>query len=104
MTHAIFYKHRPYMSRKHIGDNIYFEVMEIRVKDDRVECLSRFKEKECVPFARAWGYRWRKVCGKGVVVPSLGRTAIDDHSISLTIRNPITGRMNRVYLRELKKE
>ena len=105
MTHYDRYDNRPYMVRKNLGDDFYFEIMDIRVKDGRVECLSRFNRiKSGCTFIMTFGYRWRKICGKCVFVPSLNRVARDDHSLSLSIRNPINGKMNRVYIRDLKKE
>lgn len=89
------------MTRKNLGDDVYIEIMDMRVKNGRVECLSRFNSiKRDGPF----GYRWRKICGKGVFVPSLYRTAKDEHCLSITIRNPVNGKMNRVYLRDFDME
>ena len=105
MSHSDTYEHRPYMTRKKLGDDVYIEIMDMRVKNGRGECLSRFNRiKGDGPFIGTFSYRWRKICGKGVFVPSLGRTAKDDHCWSLTIRNPLNGKMNRVYLRDFKKE
>ena len=105
MTHYDRYDHRPYIARKNLGDDVYIEIMDIRVKNGRTECLSRFNRiKSGSPFIITFGYRWRKICGKGLFVPSLNRAAKDGHCLSLTIRNPINGKMNRVYLRDLKKE
>lgn len=93
------------MVRKNLDDDVYIEIMDMRVKNGRVECLSRFKSiKLDGPFIGTFGYRWRKICGKGVFVPSLDRTAKDDHRGYLTIRNPLNGKMNRVYIRDFKKE
>ena len=62
------------MTRKNLGDDVYIEIMDIRVKNGRVECLSRFNRiKSDGPFIGTFGYRWRKICGKGVFVPSLYR-------------------------------
>ena len=105
MTHHDRYDHRPYIVRKNLGDDVYIEIMDIRVKNGRVECLSRFNRiKSGGPFIMTFGYRWRKICGKGLFVPSLNRAAKDEHCLSLTMRNPINGKMNRVYLRDLNKE
>lgn len=105
MAHADTYENRPYMVRKHLGDNVYVEIMDMRVRNGRIECLSRFNRiKGDCPFIGTFGYRWRKICGKGVFVPPLDRVAKDDHSWSLTILNPISGRRNRAYLRDFKKE
>lgn len=104
MTYSEKFDRRPYIVRKYFGDSIYFEVVALRLINGRGECLSRFN---LVGYGgssiETFGYRWRKVCGKGVLVPSLGREAKDDHNPSLTIRHPITGKMNRVYLQELKR-
>lgn len=105
MAHVDKYEHRPYMARKQLGKDVYIEILDMRVKNGRIECLSRFNRVKCDGSSIvAFSYRWRKVCGKGVFIPSLDRTAKDGHNWSLTIRNPITGRMNRVYLRDFKKE
>ena len=105
MTHYDRYDHRPYIARKNLGDDVYIEIMDIRVKNGRTECLSRFNRiKSGSQFIITFGYRWRKICGKGLFVPSINRAAKDEHCLYLTIRNPINGKMNRVYLRDLKKE
>ena len=105
MAHHDRYDNRPYIARKNLGDDVYIEIMDIRVKNGRTECLSRFNRiKSGSTFIIKFGYRWRKICGKGLFVPSLNRAAKDEHCLSLTIRNPINGKMNRVYLRDLKKE
>lgn len=105
MAHSDIYDHRPYMARKNLGDDVYIEIVDMRIKNGRIECLSRFNcDKSDGPLIGTFGYRWRKICGKCVLVPSLGRTAKDGHCRSLTIRNPLNGKMNRVYLRDLKKE
>lgn len=105
MAHVNTYEHRPYMTRKHLGGNVYIEIMDMRVKNGRIECMSRFNRiNSDKPFIGTFGYRWRKVCGKGVFIPSLDRPAKDNHCWSLAIRNPINGKMNRVYLRDFKKE
>ena len=105
MAHSDTYDHRPYMIRKNLGDDVYFEILDIRIKNGRAECLSRFS---CIKsyglVIETFSYRWRKICGKCVFVPSLNRVAKDDHSLSLSIRNPINGKMNRIYIRDLKKE
>ena len=105
MTHSSKYDNMPYIVRKNLGDDVYFEIMDIRIKNGRLECLSRFnRDKSYSPFIGTFGYRWRKICGKCVFIPSLDRTARDEHCCSLTIRNPLNRKMNRVYLRDLKKE
>ena len=105
MSHSGTYDNKPYMARKNLGQDVYIEIVDIRIKNGRTECLSRFS---CIKsyglVIEGYGYRWRKICGKGLFVPSLNRVAKDDHSLSLSIRNPINGKMNRVYLRDLKKE
>lgn len=105
MAHYDTYDNKPYMIRKNLGDDVYIEIMDMRVKNGRIECLSRFNciKGDC-PFIGTFSYRWRKICGKGVFIPSLDRTAKDEHCLSLTIRNPLNGKMNRVYLRDLNKE
>ena len=102
MGHSERYDHRQYIVRKSLRDDVHIEIMDVRTKNGRIECLSRFKTDG--QDIAAFGYRWRKICGKGVFVPSLGRTAKDEHCLSLTIRNPLNGKMNRVYIRDLKKE
>lgn len=105
MSHSRTYGNRPYMVRKNLGDDVYIEIMDIRVKNGRVECLSRFSYiKSDGLVIESFSYRWRKICGKDIFVPSLNRAAKDGHCLSLTIRNPINGKINRVYLRDLKKE
>ena len=105
MSHSDTYEHWPYMLRKNLGDDVYIEIVDIRVKNGRVECLSRFNSiKRDGPFIGTFSYRWRKVCGKDIFVQSLYRAAKDEHCLSLTIRNPLNGKMNRVYLRDFKKE
>ena len=105
MSHSDTYEHRPYMTRKNLGDDVYIEIMDIRVKNGRVECLSRFNRiKSDGSFIGTFGYRWRKICGKGVFVPSLDRASKDEHCLSLTIRNPVNGKMNRIYMRDLDME
>ena len=105
MSHSDTYEHWPYMLRKNLGDDVYIEIVDIRAKNGRVECLSRFNSiKRDGPFIGTFGYRWRKVCGKGLFVPSLNRAAKDEHCLSLTIRNPLNGKNNRVYLSDFKKE
>ena len=105
MTHADTYRHWPYMVRKHLGLGIYFEVIGIRVKNGRIECLSRFNQiKGDGSSIGKFSYRWRKVCGKGIIIPSLNRVAKECHSWSLTISNPVSGKKNRVYISDLKKE
>lgn len=105
MTHRETYGKSPYMSRKKFADGMYLEIIDMRVKNGRVECLSRWnKFNSDGSFYASFGYRWRKICGKDVFIPSLDRFAKDDHKYSLTIRNPITGKMNRAYLRDFKKE
>lgn len=101
MAHRERYGKHPYMSRKKYGDCLYLEVIDMRVRNGRIECLSRWNKFNS---DGSFGYRWRKVCGKGVFVPSLDRAAKDEHSWSLSIRNPISGKMNRAYLRDFKKE
>lgn len=105
MSHSGTYDNKPYMIRKNLGEDVYIEIVDMRVKNGRTECLSRFS---CIKsyglVIERFGYRWRKISGKGLFVPSLNRAAKDDHSLSLSIRNPINGKMNRVYLRDLKKE
>ena len=104
MSHSGTYDNKPYMARKNLGEDVYIEIVDIRIKNGRTECLSRFS---CIKsyglVIERFGYRWRKICGKGLFVPSLNRAAKDDHSLSLSIRNPINGKMNRVYIRDLKK-
>ena len=105
MSHSDTYENWPYMLRKNLGDGVYIEIVDIRVKNGRVECLSRFNSiKRDLPFIGTFSYRWRKVCGKDIFVQSLDRTAKDEHCLSLTIRNPLNGKMNRVYLRDFKEE
>lgn len=105
MAHREIYGKHPYMSRKKYDDDLYLEVIDMRVRNGRIECLSRWnKFNPDGSFNCSFGYRWRKVCGKGVFVPSLDRAAKDEHSWSLAIRNPISGKMNRAYLRDFKKE
>lgn len=105
MSHSVTYDNKPYMIRKNLGSDVYFEIMDIRIKNGRLECLSRFNlYKSDWPLIGTFGYRWRKICGKCIFVPSLDRTAKDEHCCSLTIRNPLNGKMNRIYLRDLKKE
>lgn len=105
MAHRERYDKHPYMSRKKYGECLYLEVIDTRVRNGRFECLSRWnKFNSDGSFNCSFGYRWRKVCGKGVFVPSLGRAVKDEHSLSLAIRNPISGKMNRAYIRDFKKE
>lgn len=105
MTHGKTYGKRPYMTRKKYNDNTYLEIIDMRVRNERIECLSRWvKFNPDGSFNCSFGYRWRKICGKGVFVPSLDRAAKDEHCWSLAIRNPISGKMNRAYLRDFKKE
>ena len=105
MAHSDTYEHRPYMTRKNLGDDVYIEIMDIRVKNGRVECLSRFNRiKGDGPFIGTFGYRWRKICGKGVFVPSLDRTAKDEHCLSLSVHNPVNGKTNRIYIRDFDME
>lgn len=99
------YGNRPYMVRKKYADDTYLEVVDTRIKNGRFECLSRWvKLNPDGSTKRSFGYRWRKICGKDIVVPSLGRAAKDDHSLSLTIRNPFNGKMNRAYMRDFEVE
>ena len=105
MSHSGTYDNKPYITRKNLGEDVYIEIVDMRVKNGRAECLSRFSRIKSYGLAiERFGYRWRKICGKYVFVPSLNRVAKDDHSFSLSIRNPINGKMNRVYLRDLEKE
>lgn len=65
MTHYDRYYHRPYMVRKNLGDDMYIEIMDMRVKNGRVECLSRFNSiKLDGPFTGTFSYRWRKFAVK----------------------------------------
>ena len=105
MSHSCTYDNKPYIARKNLSEDVYIEIVDIRIKNGRTECLSRFSYiKSYGLVIERFGYRWRKICGKGLFVPSINRVAKDDHSLSLSIRNPINGKMNRVYLRDLKKE
>ena len=105
MTHCKTYGNRPYMVRKKYDDGLYLEIIDMRDINGRIECLSRWIKFEPNGLIKySFGYRWRKICGKGVFVPPLDRVAKDDHSLSLTILNPISGRRNRAYLRDFKKE
>lgn len=105
MAYREIYENRPYMVRKKYADDTYLEIIDINVRNGRVECLSRWvKLNHDGSHKCSFGYRRRKVCGKGVIVPSLGREAIDHHNHSLSIRNPISGKMNRAYIRDFKKE
>ena len=105
MAHREIYGNRPYIARKKYSDDTYLEVVEVRIRNDRTECLSRWVKFDPDGSPKcSFGYRWRKICGKGVVVPSLGRAAKDDHNVSLTIRNPFNGRMNRAYTRDFEME
>ena len=89
MTHCETYGKRPYMTRKKYADDTYLEIIDMRVRNGRIECLSRWVKRDT---DISFGYRWRKICGKGVFVPSLDRAANDEHSWSLSIRNPISGK------------
>lgn len=105
MSHSSTYGNKPYMGRKKLCNDVYFEIMDVRIKNGRAEYLSRFSRINNYGLViDTFGYRWRKICGKCIFVPSLNRLAKDDHSLSLAIRNPINGKMNMVYIRDLKKE
>ena len=105
MSHSSKYDNMPYIVRKNLCDDVYFEIMDTRIKNGRLECLSRFNYVNSDwPIIGTFGYRWRKICGKCVFIPLLDRTAKDEHCCSLTIRNPLNGKMSRVYLRDLKRE
>ena len=105
MTHSEIYGNSPYMLRKKHADDLYLEIIDMRVRDRRVECLSRWnKFNSDGSFSYSFGYRWRKICGKGVFIPSLDRAAKDEHNLSLSICDPFTGKRNRIYLRDFKKE
>lgn len=100
MTNEKFYRNLPYLGRVQISGNLYIEIMDIRIRKERIECMSRFHDSELGAFS----YRWRKICGKGVFVPYLERPAKDDHCWSLSFHNPVTGKQTRAYLRDFKKE
>lgn len=105
MTNYQKYGKRPYILRKKYADDTYLEIIDIRLRNKRIECLSRWTEfNPDGSFNCSFGYRWRKICGKGIFVPSLDRPAKDYHSCSLTIHIPITGKMIRAYLRDFKEE
>lgn len=103
MTHRETYRNKTYILRKKYADNLYFEIIDVRIRNGRVECLSRWnKYNSDGILCSTFGYRWRKVCGKDIIILYLNRPAKDDHNWSLTIRNPLSGKMNRVYLRDFE--
>lgn len=105
MTHRETYGDKPCRSRRKYADNMYLEIIDVRIKNGRIECLSRWNKYNCDGILCAsFGYRWRKVCGKDIYIKALKRPAIDDHDWSLAIRNPSTGKMNRAYLRDFESE
>ena len=105
MSYFSTYDDWPYIVRKNLGKDVYIEIIDIRVKNGRTEFLSRFRRiKSDGAVIETFGYRWRKICGKGLFVPSLNRAAKDDHCLSLSISNPINGKKNRIYLRDLRRE
>ena len=105
MSHSGTYGNKPYIVRKNLGEDVYIEIVDIRIKNGRAECLSRFS---CIKsyglVIERFGYRWRKICGKGVFVPSLDRTAKDEHCLSLSVHNPVNRKTNRIYIRDFDME
>ena len=100
MTHSNKYQNYLFQCRKKYSEDVYLEIVETRIKRGRQELLSRWAFNGTTTIY--YGYRWRKVCGKNVFIPSLGRSAKDDHNLSITIRNPFNGKMSRAYLRDFE--
>lgn len=101
MTHSVKQKNSLPVYRRWYSENLCLEIVDTRRKNGREEWLSRwvFEDGETTNY---YGYRWRKICGKSVFVPSLGRPAKDEHNLAITIRDPFNGKMSRAYLRDFE--
>ena len=102
MTHAEKYANENYIFRAYLGNDVYIEVMDVSNRECRTELLTRYFNEADDSKAKAFGYRWRKLCGKGIFVKSLNRVAIDGHYPSLSIHDPVTHKQRRVYLIDFK--
>lgn len=91
-----------FLYRKKYSDCVYLEVIKVRKRNGREEWLSRWAYSLSESNTLYYGYRWRKLCGKNIFIPSLGRCAKDFHNCAITVRNPFNGRMSRAYLREFE--
>ena len=97
------------LCRKRYSDNLFLEVIQVRERSGREEWLSRWAYTLTGPnivyygHTIYYGYRWRKLCGKNIFIPLLGRTAKDDHNCSITIRDPFSGKMARAYVRDFEE-
>ena len=99
MTHSVKRGNSLPLYRKRYSENLCLEIIDIRKRNGREEWLSRwaFEDGETTNY---YGYRWRKICGKSVFVPSLGRLAKDEHNLAITTRDHFNGKMARAYLRD----
>ena len=99
MTHSEKRKNSSVIYRKRYSENLCLEIVDERRRNGREEWLSRwaFDDGETTGY---YGYRWRKICGKSVFIPLLGRLAKDEHNLAITIRDPFNGKMARAYLRD----
>lgn len=102
MTHSVKRQNSFPVARKRYSENISLELLDLRRRNGREEILSRwvFADGETTVY---YGYRWRKICGKSVYIPSLGRLAKDEHNLAITIRNPFNGKMGRAYLTDFEE-
>lgn len=101
MSHSSNHQNSLFQCRKKYSDNLYLEIIETRIKRGRQELLSRWALIGTTTVY--YGYRWRKVCGKNIFIPSLGRTAKDGHiKCYITIRDQFNGKMARAYLKDFK--
>lgn len=98
MTNTENYANKSYIFRAYLGDSTYIEVLDVRYRDGRAEWMTRYAVIRGGAQVKTFSYRWRKICGKGVVIKTLNRQAIDDHYPSLSIHDPVTHKQRRVYL------
>lgn len=101
MTHAEKYANENYIFRAYLGNDLYIEVMDVRQRDGRSEWLTRYS-RTSGEHVKVFGYRWRKICGKGIFIKALKRQAFDYHYPSLSIHDPVTHKQKRVYLIDFK--
>lgn len=100
MSHSNNHQNSLFLCRKRYSENLCLEVVEIRIRNGREEWLSRWALSGTETIY--YGYRWRKLCGKNIFIPSLGRCAKDFHNCSIVIHDPFNGKMSRAYLREFE--